>query len=412
MGDGGVDENTGLARRLGVYSVSEVTAHIKGLLEGDVALQDAWVEGEISDFTRAVSGHVYFTLKDEASQIRCVLWRRLALRQGRLPQDGETALVHGRVSVYEVRGAYQLYVDLVSPLGRGLLHLQYEELRQRLEAEGLFAPEHKRPLPPFPKVLGVVTSPVGAALQDILKVLARRYRLAEVILAPALVQGDEAPPQIVAALEGLNRYSDVEAIIVARGGGSPEELWAFNDEEVARAIFRSRAPVIAGIGHQTDFTLADFVADARAPTPSAAAEMAVPDGRELAERATLWRAGLVRLVQGQLEGTQQSLAWQVRLLLRLSPQTVVDRERQRLDEMGQAMRRRLLHHLALRRERISGLRGRLENLEPHGILQRGYAVVRHRTTGRVVRSVQDAAPSAPLTVTVTDGSFPAKVEEV
>lgn len=399
-----------LARELGVHSVSQLTSHIKSLLEEDPALQDVWVEGEVSDFTRASSGHIYFTLKDETSSLRCVLWRSMAMQLGRLLQDGEMVLVHGRVSVYELRGLYQLYVDLVSPLGMGLLHLRFEELKRKLAAEGLFDEERKRALPPFPQVLGVVTSPVGAALRDILKILARRFPLVEVILAPTSVQGEEAPSQIVAALEELNCHTPAEVIILARGGGSPEELWAFNDEEVARAIFRSRAPVITGIGHQTDFTIADFVADLRAPTPSAAAEMAVPDAAELGERVALRRAGLLGQAQAYLARARENLNWQGRILERLSPEAQIGRERQRLDEILAGLQRSVIHDLALRREMVSGLRGRLASLEPLGTLQRGFALVEERTTGQVVRSVRDVMPATPIQVRLSDGSFPARVE--
>jgi len=360
-----------------IYGVGELTAYIKGLLDEDSALQDIWVEGEISDFSQSTAGHVYFTLKDAQSQIRCVLWRHLVTRQGRLPQEGESAILHGRVSVYEMRGVYQLYVDLVRLLGVGTLYLQFQALKGRLEAEGLFAEERKRPLPSFPRHLGVVTSPTAAAVRDILHVLERRYPLVEVILAPTLVQGDEAPRQIVEAIEALNEHTEVEAIIIARGGGSPEELWAFNDEEVARAIYHSKVPVIAGIGHETDFTIADFVADVRAPTPSVAAQVAVPDKDELRERLGLGGERLRQLIQKQIEASERELAWRERSLLRLSPQGTIDNLRQRLDESTRA----------------------------------GYAVVHHLAMDEVVKSVKQVAAGDHLKVRVSDGSFGAEVSE-
>ncbi|MCK4449981.1 MAG: exodeoxyribonuclease VII large subunit, partial [Anaerolineae bacterium] len=250
------------------YTVSQLTGHIRRLIEDDPELSDVWVEGEVSNFSRAFSGHCYFTLKDAGSQIGCVMWRSVAILQDYLPVDGDLVLAYGRVGVYEASGRYQLYVDQIRPAGVGDLYRQFELLKARLEAEGLFAPERKRPLPGFPRCIGVVTSPTAAALRDILNVLGRRYPLAEVLLAPTQVQGDAAPPQIVAALEALNTRDDVDVIIVARGGGSLEDLWAFNDERVTRAIAGSRIPVICGVGHETDFSLVGFAADVRAPTPS------------------------------------------------------------------------------------------------------------------------------------------------
>lgn len=394
-----------------IYGVGELTAYIKGLLDEDSALQDIWVEGEISDFSQSTAGHVYFTLKDAQSQIRCVLWRHLVTRQGRLPQEGESAILHGRVSVYEMRGVYQLYVDLVRLLGVGTLYLQFQALKGRLEAEGLFAEERKRPLPSFPRHLGVVTSPTAAAVRDILHVLERRYPLVEVILAPTLVQGDEAPRQIVEAIEALNEHTEVEAIIIARGGGSPEELWAFNDEEVARAIYHSKVPVIAGIGHETDFTIADFVADVRAPTPSVAAQVAVPDKDELRERLGLGGERLRQLIQKQIEASERELAWRERSLLRLSPQGTIDNLRQRLDESTRALTSLVMHQLEIWREQVDSRASQLKSLSPARTLARGYAVVHHLAMDEVVKSVKQVAAGDHLKVRVSDGSFGAEVSE-
>ncbi|MBI3944107.1 MAG: exodeoxyribonuclease VII large subunit [Chloroflexi bacterium] len=265
-----------------VRKVGWINRHIRLLLESEDLLQDVWVEGEISNFTRATSGHLYFTLKDSESSLRCVMWRDQALRLPALPQNGAAVIAHGRISVYEVQGAYQLYADTLQPAGAGVLHAAFEALKARLQAEGLFDSARKRPLPPFPRRIGIVTSPRAAALRDIIRVISRRYPLAEMVLAPAAVQGSDAPPQIVAALQNLGSHQPaVDMIILARGGGSLEELWAFNDETVARAVATSPVPVVTGVGHEVDFTIVDFVADLRAPTPSAAAEMSVPDGLEL-----------------------------------------------------------------------------------------------------------------------------------
>lgn len=260
-----------------VWTVSALNSYIRELFEIDYRLQDVEVTGEISNFTQARSGHLYFTLKDENSQLKCVMWRTSAEKLRIQLSNGDAVSVHGRLSVYEAGGAYQLYADRIVPEGRGGLADAFERLKLALAAEGLFDAEHKKPIPEVPKKIGVVTSADAAALRDILKVLQRRYPLVSVLVAPTLVQGVEAPAQIIRSLQWLDAREDVDTIIVARGGGSMEDLWAFNDEHVARAIFAARHPVICGVGHETDFTIADFVADKRAPTPSVAAELAVPD---------------------------------------------------------------------------------------------------------------------------------------
>jgi exodeoxyribonuclease VII large subunit len=387
------------------FTVSQITSYIKDLFEIDFVLQDLWIEGEVSNFSRSAAGHAYFTLKDEAASIRCVMWRSVAARQGYLPSNGEAIVAHGRISVYEVQGTYQLYVDYLQPAGLGALYVQFEALKKRLEAEGLFAPERKRPLPSFPRCLGVVTSSTGAAIRDILHVLGRRYPLVEVILSPTLVQGDKAPPQIVAAIENLNQHTDAEAIIVARGGGSLEELWAFNDERVARAIYSSRLPVISGVGHETDFTVADFVADVRAPTPSAAAEIAVPDQAELWGTLDLRRDRLAALVGRQITERRSALEVQERALGRLSPQAKIAGYRQRIDELTHAASASLAHQLTLRRERLRGHLLRLRSLSPFATLDRGYSITRQLRTGEIVQSVAQVAAGDRIETQVSDGKF-------
>lgn len=394
------------------WTVSEVTERIKGLLEGDYPLQDLWVEGEVSNFSRSTVGHVYFTIKDAHSSLRCVMWRSQASRQEYLPRDGDAVMVHGRISVYEPQGQYQLYVDLVQPLGLGMLYMEFEALKGRLEAEGLFAPERKRPLPLFPRRLGLVTSPTGAAIRDVLRILRHRYPLVEVVLAPTLVQGEEAPPQIVAAIEALNDYArsePLDLIIVTRGGGSLEELWAFNDERVARAIVASRIPVISGVGHEVDFTIADFAADVRAPTPTAAAQMAVPDKDELRDRIRHRQARLIQVMERRLEQSRSALATYRQALLRFSPQARLERYRQRVDELERALRGHVEHLLGLWRERLRARRLQLMALSPLAILERGYSITRHLVTGRIVKSVAEVTPGDPIQVQVKDGQFGARV---
>jgi len=393
------------------WSVTRVNRYVKSLLDGDYVLQDLWVEGEVSNLRVTASGHAYFTLKDAQASMRCVMWRSDVRRQDLLPQDGQSVLAHGRVSVYEVAGTYQFYVDHVQLAGIGRLYLEFEALKRRLAEEGLFDPAQKRPLPPFPRRLGVVTSPTAAALRDILNVLARRYPLVDVLLSPAMVQGDQAPPQIVAAIEALNRHGDVDVIIVARGGGSLEELWAFNDERVARAIVASRVPVISGVGHEVDLTIADFAADVRAPTPSAAAELAVPDRSELQASVRAQRMRLAGALQGWLAECQQSLHYLREDLQRASPLDRVQSLRQRVDELSQASGLQLRHLLALHRERLNGLIGKLATLSPFATLERGYAIVRHAGTGHVVSSVGQVAADDPILVRLHDGEFEATVSQ-
>ena len=256
------------------WTVTDLTRHLRQLLETDLDLQDVWVQGEISNLSRPASGHVYFTLKDSGAALRCVMWKSDAARLRFPPQDGSAVEAHGRIGIYEVSGQYQLYADNLRPLGEGVLYQEFLRLKALLETEGLFDLSRKRPIPELPHRIGIVTSPTGAALRDMLQTLQRRMPLAEVILAPTPVQGDEAPPALVSAIQMLNRMAAPDVILVGRGGGSMEDLWAFNDERVVRAVTRSQAPVISGVGHETDFTLVDFAADLRAPTPTAAAELA------------------------------------------------------------------------------------------------------------------------------------------
>ncbi len=386
-------------------TVGDLTRYIREMFEVDYRLQDVWVEGEVSGVVRHTSGHVYFTLKDASAQVACVMWKNVAPMYGALVVHGEQIVAHGRVSVYEARGSYQLYVDRVQPRGRGDLHAQFELLKAKLEAEGLFAPERKRRLPEFPHRIGVVTSPTGAVIRDICNILARRWPLVEVVLAPTQVQGDDAPPQIVAALDALYRRGDLDLIIVARGGGSLEDLWAFNDERVARKIADSPAPVVSGVGHETDFTIADFVADLRAPTPSAAAELTTPDRAEMSAQLTALRARLISASMDELRARRAALGSQTRALVHLSPQVRLANLRQRTDDLVSQATLAVSHLLQLHRARLVGVSARLEALNPLAVLQRGYAVVRR--DGQFVRSAAQVSSGDRLSIRVSDGEFDA-----
>jgi len=366
-----------------IYSVAEATRYLRELLEADSLLADIWVSGEVSNLTESAAGHLYFTLKDETSQLRCVFFRpKLAITL----ENGAAVITHGRISIYEVSGALQLYVDLVQLEGVGILHLEFERLKVKLEEEGLFEPARKRSLPLFPKRIGVVTSPTGAVFYDIASIIGRRYPLVELVLSPSLVQGDGAVDGIVQALQALNDMEDIDMVILARGGGSLEDLWAFNEEKVARAIYASKAPVISGVGHDTDFTIADFVADVRAPTPSAAAELAVPDCAEL-------------------EAHIQSLT----KTLRIDVTRYLDRYRQRTDELTRAASVYLGNSLTISREKLRGRELELASLSPLATLSRGYALVQQSTTGEVVSHIDQVQRGDAIDIKVSDGQFKGRV---
>lgn len=395
-----------------MFTISQLVASIRLLLESDDTLRGAWAEGEISNFVRASSGHCYFTLKDSAAAIPCVMWRSDARRLPRLPANGEQVAAHGSVSMYEAQGKVQFYVDHLEAAGLGQLYLALEALKARLNAEGLFGEERKRPLPAWPARIGVVTSPRAAALRDILRTIAARYPLAEVLLAPASVQGADAPPQIVAAIDLLNRWAleveRVDLIILARGGGSIEELWAFNDEHVVRAVASSRLPVVSGVGHETDFTLVDYAADVRAPTPTGAAALAVPDRADLAEQVADLRKRSALLMQRQLESERKQLDQLRRSLVRVSPRNQIASRRQQVDELNQSATRSMHYRLGVQRAQLEGLQARLQNLDPRAVLARGYAIVR-RQDDQIVTTVAQVAGGDRVRVLVSDGEFETQV---
>ncbi len=388
-------------------TVSEVTSRIRTVIESDPVFKSLWVQGEVSNLTRASSGHVYLTLKDAGAQINAVIWRGQAQGIATLPRVGDQVMVHGRIGVYEQGGRYQLYVDFVQPAGRGSLYQEFERLKAQLELEGLFDEARKRTLPPYPSCIGIVTSPTGAALRDVLNVLSRRYPFARVLVSPTLVQGDLAPPQIVAALARLNACDDVEVILVVRGGGSLEDLWAFNDERVARAIAASRLPVISGVGHETDFTLADFAADVRAPTPSAAAEIATPDITDLEAALLQARMRLLRATMQQTRVRRDRVDSLLRTLQLLSPAARLTGARQRVDDLVLRLEGVVGHRLDAARRDVSGLSARLEGLNPDAVLTRGYAIIRRRDTREVLVSASAVTPGVALSLQFRDGEAPA-----
>jgi len=391
------------------WTVSKLTFYIRKLLEENEVLQDVWVQGEISNLSRPASGHIYFTLKDSSAALKCVMWKTSAARLRIGLQDGMEVEVHGRIGVYEVSGQYQLYADQIRPVGEGALYQEFMRLKAMLEAEGLFAPERKRLIPMFPKKIGIITSATGAALRDMLNTLRRRLPLVEVVLAPSPVQGVEAPPALVKAIQLLNSHLP-DVILLARGGGSIEDLWAFNDERVVRAVALSSVPVICGVGHETDFTLCDFAADLRAPTPTAAAELATQITMlDLHASLQNYRTRLLAATLNLLAEQKTSLASLVSELRYVSPDRRIQSERQRVDELTRRARSSLSHHIQLESTRVKGIQRRLEALNPLAVLRRGYAVVTRKQDGSVVARVAQASDE--MKVRVSDGEFEVRKRE-
>jgi len=389
-----------------VWRVSDLNRRVRGLLDADAALADVWVEGEVSGPSFPPSGHCFFTLKDAHSQIRAVLFREELERATVRPQHGAQLVCHGRVRAYEPQGVYQLYVESVTPVGAGDLHAQYEALRAKLAAEGLFEESRKRPLPRWPRRIGVVTSPVGAVWDDICTVLRRRYPLVEVVLSPTAVQGGVAAPAIVRALRRLYAVDGLDLVILARGGGSIEDLWGFNAEEVVRTVAASPIPVVVGVGHESDITLADFAADRRAPTPSAAAEIAVPDGTQLPAILARLRERSATATAARLEAARRAVRGEGRALTGLRPD--LGAARQRAAELLDRAHRALGADLERRRLAAAGLRDALRALGPAATLDRGYAVAR-RPDGMILRDPTDVEEGDGLEVIVARGAVDARV---
>lgn len=389
-------------------SVSALTTQIVHLFESSEALRDVWVTGEVSNWKRATSGHVYFRLKDSGATINAVMWKGSVQGHSWLPRDGDQIIAHGYVGVYPESGAYQLYANKLQPAGRGQLYAQFEALKTRLEAEGLFAAERKRALPVEPARIGIVTSPDAAALRDILRVLSARWPLVEVIVFPTLVQGSEAPAKIVAAIEAAHLYhrtvAPIDTLMIARGGGSIEDLWAFNDERVAYAIANSALPTVSGVGHETDFTIVDFVADLRAPTPSAAAAAATPDRAEAVAQLHAIQYNLAQEAQDLIDQEQRHFGQLEARLQRAHPQRQLDTQLQRLDDRTRRLHATLQRRLERLSDRRTAAQQRLEALSPARVLQRGYSIVQ-RADGVVVVGPDQTNPGEELHVQAAAGDY-------
>ena len=392
-----------------VLSVSELTHEVKGLLEDGFSA--VWVAGEVSNLARPSSGHVYLTLKDSGAQLRAVVFRGVAMRLRFELHDGLDVIARGRLSVYQPRGEYQLVVEELQPKGLGALELALRQLREKLFRLGYFAPERKKPLPRYPARVALVTSPTGAAVRDMLEILGRRWPAAETWVCPVRVQGEGAAQEVAAALQLLNRLGQVDVIIVGRGGGSVEDLWAFNEECVAHAIFQSRIPVVSAVGHEIDLTIADLVADRRALTPSEAAELVTPNRWEIVEalrglagqlRAALWQR--LELARGRLQDLAQ------RRSFRLPLERVRDGDR-RVDELGDRLRRAMRQRLGRAREGVGAQAARLESLSPLNVLGRGYSLTRREADQVVMRHADQVRPGDRLVTHIQHGRIVSRVED-
>lgn len=394
-----------------ILSVSGLNAYVKMRIDADPILSNVWVRGEISNLTRHSAGHYYFSLKEENARIAAVMFRSSAEKLKFVPENGMKVLLHSRVSVYERDGAYQLYASALEPDGIGALTIAYEQLRRRLEAEGLFRPEVKKPLPKIPSAVGVITSPTGAAVRDIIHVTGRRFPFAKIVLFPSLVQGEGAETNLIEGIRYFNRTRSVDVVIIGRGGGSIEDLWAFNSEALARAIYDSDIPVISAVGHETDHTICDFVADRRAPTPSAAAELAVPDGKELLRKFHNVTDRMASLLSAKIAARRETLRLLSERRVLTSPTVYLDDRRMALLSLSRELERSQKEQMLAKRSSLQRLAVVLEAVSPLKVIAKGYAAVT-TSSGALVRSVEDTAVGDVLSFRVADGSIDATVKEL
>jgi exodeoxyribonuclease VII large subunit len=388
-----------------VYSVTEITHHIRRLFQQDPTFIEIMVRGEVHRFSTSGAGHMYFTLKDESSELPCAMFRGDADKLESELEDGQSIIVTGRIDVYTKKGYYQLIASDIKPEGLGELYIAYEKLKKKLEAEGLFKDEYKKPLPPFPMKIGVVTSKTGAAVRDILKILGRRFPIADVVLASAVVQGDQAPPSIVEGIQRINSLGNVDVMIVGRGGGSIEDLWCFNDETVARAVFSSNVPVVSAVGHETDFTICDFVADVRAATPSAAAELVVPDMMGLASQIYGMRELFENRMTELITRHQDSVVSYGALLKPRVLLDLVNFNRQMLDEVYTGFCMSQKHYLEISRQRMEKLGGMLDAVNPLATLDRGYSVALKLPEKAIIDQIAAVEVGDGINLMVRDGDI-------
>ncbi len=395
-----------------VMTVTQLNNCIKTLIEGTEFLGSVYIKGEISNFTNHYkTGHFYFTLKDEGSLLKAVMFRGSAVKLPFIPENGMKVVVHGRISAFVRDGQYQLYADAMEPDGIGSLYFAFEQLKKKLESEGLFSEARKKPLPKIPTRIGIITSPTGAAIRDMINIISRRFPYATIILYPALVQGNDAPPQLIAGIQYFNAVRSVDVIIIGRGGGSIEDLWAFNDEGLARTVAASALPVISAVGHETDFTICDFVADRRAPTPSAAAELAVPETNELKRKIGNIVGRMELLLSRQLEQKRQTLDYLAKAKPMTNPIAMFDDRRMTLVYLGEKLDRAVDTRLSADRHLLVQAAGKLEALNPLAILTRGYSAV-FDTEGKTVNRTEQLSVGEEITLRLVDGSASATVSKI
>jgi exodeoxyribonuclease VII large subunit len=393
-----------------VYTITEITKEIKSILEE--SFPNVWVEGEISNYTLHSSGHRYFSMKDENAQIRCTLWRFRGTRLSFEPEDGMKVIAFGNISVYERNGQYQLDVIELIPAGWGKLEIAFQKLKEKLFQEGLFDEEHKKPIPEFPEAIGLVTSPTGAAIRDMIKIIHKRFPSVRIIVNPVRVQGERAAEEIAQAIQEFNEFAKIDVMIVGRGGGSLEDLWAFNEEIVARAIYASEIPIISAVGHQIDFTISDFVADLRAPTPSAAAQMVIKDKEELlketnsnAKKLTSYQTSLIEYSKQRLKATQQSYGFR-------RPLDLITQRAQRLDEFIRQLRDRIKNYFEFKKNDLSLREEKLEALSPLSVLKRGYSIARKLPELEIIKDAGWLKEEDRLEVKFFKGKVKSKVEQI
>ena len=393
------------------FTVSQVNVYIKSLFESDKHLKDIIVKGEISNFKLHTSGHMYMSLKDDGGVLRAVMFKGQAGKLPFTPQNGMKIIAHGRIAVYERDGQYQLYIDGMQPDGIGALHMAYEQLKTKLAEEGLFDEEHKKLLPKYPRKVGIITASTGSAVRDILNILSRRFANADVLLYPVLVQGDGAAAQIADAIEWFNRNNSVDVLIVGRGGGSIEDLWAFNEEIVARAIFASDIPIVSAVGHEVDFTIADFVADMRAPTPSAAAELVVPNQIELSEKIIAINSRMLYSLNQWLITRRTRIANIVDKPIMKSPTVKIEERRLQLDNIAKHFENATNAAISNKRQRFSLAASKLDSLSPLAVMNRGFSAVKS-ANGELVKSAKQLKTGDNVNVLLSDGNVKCEVKEI
>ncbi|MCF6096690.1 exodeoxyribonuclease VII large subunit [Thermovorax subterraneus] len=386
-----------------VLTVSELTGMIKYLFDSNEILRQVYVRGEISNFKYHLSGHLYFVLKDEKAQIRCVMFKNRSILLPFMPENGMKVIAFGYVTVYERNGEYQLYVDDMQPDGIGALYLAYEKLKEKLKKEGLFDVSSKKPIPFLPKNIGIITSLNGAAIRDLLTVIRRRYPNVNILIAPVSVQGKQAADEICEAIKDLNKIGNLDVIILGRGGGSIEELWTFNEEKVARAIYSSTIPIISAVGHETDYTIADFVADKRAPTPSAAGEMVVPEKKQLISEIMQRKKRLLAAICAIINTRKQEIEYIRRSIVFKKIRSEIDNNRILMDSLMKSLAKGILNNLSNKRADLKFLAGRLDILSPLAVLERGYSICQTLDDFKVVKRIEDVEVGQQIKVVISNG---------